>query len=92
MHNAATVLDAQPRAIAEWSLESPVIGNGHAGFGRRASEKDPQGHLADAPPHGEPSAGRRGTGGWTSKSREVCVMQSAETVLDVLRDPTTVTT
>ena len=32
MQNAATVLDAQPRAIAEWSLESPVIGNGHAGF------------------------------------------------------------
>ena len=57
MHNAATVLDAQPRAIAEWSLESPVIGNGHAGFGRRASEKDPQGHLADAPPHGKPSTG-----------------------------------
>ena len=56
MDNAATVLDAQPRAIAEWSLESPVIGNGHAGFGRRASEKDPQGHLADAPPHG--SSGR----------------------------------
>jgi hypothetical protein len=50
MQNAATVLDAQPRAIAEWSLESPVIGNGHAGFGRRTSEKDPQGHLADVPP------------------------------------------
>jgi len=30
--------------------------------------------------------GRRGTGGWTSKCREVCVMQSAETVLDVLRE------
>ncbi len=39
MQNAATVLDAQPRAIAEWSLESPVIGNGHAGFGRGAPEK-----------------------------------------------------
>jgi hypothetical protein len=51
MQNAVTVLDAQPRAVAEWSLESPVIGNGHAGFGRRTSEKDPQGHLADVPPH-----------------------------------------
>ena len=30
--------------------------------------------------------GRRGTGGWTSKSREVCVTQSAETVLDVIRE------
>jgi hypothetical protein len=27
-----------------------VIGNGHAGFGRAASEKDPQGHLADVVP------------------------------------------
>jgi hypothetical protein len=35
---------------------------------------------------GEPSTGRRGIGGWTSKSREVCVMQSAETVLGVLRE------
>ena len=50
MQNAITVLDAQPRAIAEGSLESPVIGNGHAGFGRRTSEKDPQGHLADVVP------------------------------------------
>jgi hypothetical protein len=33
LQNAATVFDAQPRAIAEWSLESPVIRNGHAGFG-----------------------------------------------------------
>ena len=58
MQIAVTVLDAQPRAIAEWSLESPVIGNGHAGFGRRASEKDPQGHLADVPPH-HPGPGLR---------------------------------
>jgi len=27
-----------------------VIGNGHAGFGRAASEKDPQGHLAGVVP------------------------------------------
>jgi hypothetical protein len=27
-----------------------VIGNGHAGFGRAASENDPQGHLADVVP------------------------------------------
>ena len=27
-----------------------MIGNGHAGFGRAASEKDPQGHLADVVP------------------------------------------
>ncbi len=35
---------------------------------------------------GEPSTGRRGTGDRISKHREVCVMQSAETVLDVLRE------
>src|SRR6201993_1292198 len=35
---------------------------------------------------GEPSAGRRGTGDWTSENREVCVMQNAETVLSVLRE------
>ena len=50
MQNATTVLDAQPRAIAEWSLESPVIRNGHAGFGRGVSEKDPSGHLAGTLP------------------------------------------
>ena len=33
-----------------------MIGNGHAGFGRAASEKDPQGHLADVVPR--PSVGR----------------------------------
>src|SRR5260370_6689801 len=33
-----------------------------------------------------PSAGRRGPGDGYSNSREVCVMQNAETVLDVLRD------
>ena len=27
-----------------------MIGNGHAGFGRAASEKDPQGHLAGVVP------------------------------------------
>ena len=27
-----------------------MIGNGPAGFGRAASEKDPQGHLADVVP------------------------------------------
>ena len=27
-----------------------MIGNGHAGFGRAASEKDPHGHLADVVP------------------------------------------
>ena len=27
-----------------------MIGNGHAGFGRAASEKDPQRHLADVVP------------------------------------------
>src|SRR4029453_18256074 len=35
---------------------------------------------------GEPSTGRRGTGGWMSDGREGCVMQNAETVLDVLRE------
>jgi hypothetical protein len=35
---------------------------------------------------GEPSTGRRGLGGWTPQDREVCEMQSAETVLGVLRE------
>src|SRR6266496_3392182 len=35
---------------------------------------------------GKPSAGRRGPGDWTLDGREVCVMQSAGTVLGVLRD------
>ena len=35
---------------------------------------------------GKPSAGRRGPGDRTSENREVCVMQSAETVLGVLRE------
>src|SRR6516164_9177366 len=30
--------------------------------------------------------GQRGLGDWTPKNREVCVMQNAETVLDVLRE------
>ena len=34
-----------------------MIGNGHAGFGRAASEKDPQGHLADVVPR--PARARR---------------------------------
>ena len=39
MQNATTVVDAQPRAIAGWSLESPVSRKVHAGFGRGVSEK-----------------------------------------------------
>jgi hypothetical protein len=39
MQIARPVLDVQPRAIAGWSLERPVIGNGHAGCGRGALEK-----------------------------------------------------
>jgi len=39
MQIAEPVLDVQPRAIAGWSLERPVIGNGHAGCGRGALEK-----------------------------------------------------
>ena len=35
---------------------------------------------------GKPPTGRRGPGDRTSPTREVCVMQNAETVLDVLRD------
>src|SRR5439155_22966969 len=35
---------------------------------------------------GKPPTGRRGTGDWISDHREVCVMQSAETVLDILRE------
>jgi len=34
----------------------------------------------------KPSAGRRGTGDWTPDDREVCEMQTAETVLSVLRE------
>jgi len=41
MQIAEPVFDVQPRAIVGSSLESPVIGNGHAGFGRGALEKDP---------------------------------------------------
>ena len=38
-----------------------MIGNGHAGFGRAASEKDPQGHLADVVPRppANPGSARR---------------------------------
>ena len=32
MQIAEPVFDVQPRAIVGWSLESPVIGNGHAGL------------------------------------------------------------
>src|ERR1700757_4208705 len=35
---------------------------------------------------GKPSTGQRGPGDWTFECREVCVMQNAETVLDVLRE------
>ncbi len=41
MQIAEPVFDVQPRAIVGSSLESPVIGNGHAGFGRGALEKGP---------------------------------------------------
>ena len=34
MQIAEPVLDVQPRAIAGWSLERPVIGNGHAARAR----------------------------------------------------------
>ncbi len=38
----ASIHPGRPTAsITEQPLESPVIGNGHAGFGRAASEKDP---------------------------------------------------
>ena len=40
-----------------------MIGNGHAGFGRAASEKDPQGHLAGVVPrHAAIPARSRGNG------------------------------
>ena len=40
-----------------------MIGNGHAGFGRAASEKDPQGHLAGVVPrHAAIPARLRGSG------------------------------
>jgi uncharacterized membrane-anchored protein len=39
MQIAKPVLDVQLRAFAGWSLERPVIGNGHAGCGRGALEK-----------------------------------------------------
>src|ERR1700757_259798 len=35
---------------------------------------------------GKPSTGQRGPGDWTFECREVCVMQNAETVMDVLRE------
>jgi hypothetical protein len=40
---------------------------------------------------GKPPTGRRGPGDRTSPTREVCVMQNAETVLDVLRERGTLT-
>ena len=43
-----------------------MIGNGHAGFGRAASEKDPQGHLADVVPRHAP----RGALLYPRRSRE----------------------
>jgi len=41
MQIAEPVFDVQPRVIVGWSLESPVIGNGHAGFGRGDVGKGP---------------------------------------------------
>ena len=60
---------------------SPVDGR------RRRSRSSRRSH--DLPRRtGKPSAGPRRPGDRTSQSREVCVMQNAETVLDVLREIT----
>ncbi len=41
-----------------------MIGNGHAGFGRAASEKDPHGHLADVVPR--PASDQRSARSWAT--------------------------
>ena len=51
-----------------------MIGNGPAGFGRAASEKDPQGHLAGVVPRRRATPARS-SGDWTR-----------ERVLDAMRD------
>ena len=57
-------------------------------FGRAASERTRKGTSPASYLGGEPSTGQRGTGDRTPECREVCVMQSAETVLEVLREIT----
>src|SRR5262245_53404882 len=53
--------------------------------GRRSGDSSRE--SSDSPGRtGKPSTGRRVTGDWISEDREVCVMQSAETVLSVLRE------
>jgi len=71
--------------------------SGHAGFGGRLPGKGPDSlgprraahptRRHDRPGRaGKPPTGRRGPGDGTSPGREVCVMQSAATVLGVLRE------
>jgi hypothetical protein len=84
MQIAAAVFDAQSRLVAARSLESPVIGNGHAGFGRGAPEKglargtSPVSHLSlrrEAPCCIPGAAGRNSKGRswvqWLTRIRKV---------------------
>ena len=47
-----------------------MIGNGHAGFGRAASEKDPQGHLAGVVPRRAAIPARSSGDGRAQRVRE----------------------
>jgi hypothetical protein len=61
------------------------IAYGARALGRRSARSSRGGHV---PPggSGKPATGQRGTGGPMFSCREVCVMQSAEAVLDIIRE------
>ena len=64
-----------------------MIGNGHAGFGRAASEKDPQGHLAGVVPRRAAVPGRSRGNGPASGAVRRCAPGERATALR--RPPTT---
>ena len=64
-----------------------MIGNGHAGFGRAASEKDPQGHLAGVVPRRAAVPGRSRGNGPASGPVRRCAPGERATALP--RPPTT---
>ena len=70
-----------------------MIGNGHAGFGRAASEKDPQGHLADVVPrHAAIPVRSRGNGpgtGSRSDARMASALRRCAVVLRLVAHPRT---
>ncbi len=64
-----------------------MIGNGHAGFGRAASEKDPQGHLADVVPRHAAIPARSRRNGHENGCAKRCAHGKRATALR--RPPTT---